>query len=123
MGNTPYDPCAGKSEDASCRLCDPLDFSCFETAVHKTCQGGTCQAAPSTTSAPTTTAAPYDPCAGKSEDASCRLCDPLDFSCFETAAHKTCQGGTCQAAPSTTPAPATTAAPYDACAGKSEDAS
>merc|ERR1712013_319842 len=81
-------------------LCDPRDLSCMETAVHKTCQGGTCQAAPVTTPAPTTTPAPYDPCAGKSEDASCQLCDPRDLSCMETALHNTCQGGHAKLLPS-----------------------
>ncbi len=38
-----YDPCSGKACGATCRLCDPANPDCFETAVIKFCQpDGSC---------------------------------------------------------------------------------
>ncbi len=39
----PYEPCAAKACGATCRLCDPMDPECIETAVVKFCQAdGSC---------------------------------------------------------------------------------
>ena len=46
-----YDPCAGKQEGASCTLCDPSVYGCFETMVMKECRQGECVPAGSDASA------------------------------------------------------------------------
>lgn len=46
-GQGPYIPCAGKACGESCRVCDPADPNCFETAVIKECdKTGACVPAP-----------------------------------------------------------------------------
>merc|ERR1712217_757842 len=42
---TPYDPCANKTEDETCRLCAPNKPRCMETKELKTCQNGKCESA------------------------------------------------------------------------------
>lgn len=50
-----FQSCQGKIEGEQCKLCDPSDTGCIETAVVKTCQAGECKAAPSSSPSPSPT--------------------------------------------------------------------
>lgn len=92
-----YEPCGGKACGASCKVCDPADSGCFETAVLKFCQAdGACEPTTPTCTPPK----PYEPCANKACGDGCHICDPADSGCFETAVVKQCDAkGACTPAP------------------------
>lgn len=95
-GPARYEPCSGKACGETCKVCDPADTSCFETADLKLCQvDGSCKSTP-----PLCAPQPYQPCASKACGATCTVCDPAVPGCFETAVIKECNAiGTCAAAP------------------------
>lgn len=116
---TPYDPCGGKQCGDTCRVCDPADPNCFETAVMKSCDAqGQCVPEIVECAAIDAGPAPYDPCGGKACGESCRICDPSDRDCVETAVIKACDAdGRCVAGLPVCDAEDGGAA-YDPCGGK-----
>lgn len=90
-----YEPCAGKACGDTCTLCRPGDSTCVETAVVKSCDAtGKCSAGGGPIcSSPD---GGYDPCKAKTCGESCRLCDPANVGCVETAVVKQCnKAGAC----------------------------
>jgi hypothetical protein len=76
-----YDPCDTKHCGETCRLCDPADVDCVETAVVKACNdAGQCVAAPAG-ECNAITEARNNPCSSLECGAPCQVCPPGDSKC------------------------------------------